>query len=553
MLSWEHALASRLRALGLDSIRRRMLAFAALATLIPSLITGTISYVENRRALTDKITDQLRGASFQSAREVDLFFKERLYDLRVFSASYEVSENLERLGPAGGASDGNALGRLSEYLKSVRVRSTEYDEIMVLDRRGRVVATSEGSARAVVLPAEWLRDMGTDGAIIGEPYWDSTLGRGIIVLVVPISRRDMVLGAVAARVSLEAVASILRRFTPGDSGNVALLTDRGAFITTARASTPEVMQTRLDQQDNQTLLGRIGNLVEFREGVGGPAVLGTLQRVPRLDGVVVATLPQAEAYRQVTRLRNLTILMVSGLLLGVGGLAYLLSLVIVRPLERLRAGSAKVAAGDLEVDVPVVGGGEVGYLTEVFNDMVRRLRESRTELERLSVTDGLTGLVNRRRLMEALTGEVQRSARTGEPCSVLMVDVDHFKQFNDTFGHPAGDAVLARVATILRESIRAVDVAGRYGGEEFLLVLANTTMSGAMEVADRIRARLATEVFDGGAITLSAGAAEYPEGGQNAEALIMSADLALYQAKKDGRDRVVQAGAETTKSPGGVR
>jgi diguanylate cyclase (GGDEF)-like protein len=216
-------------------------------------------------------------------------------------------------------------------------------------------------------------------------------------------------------------------------------------------------------------------------------------------------------------------------------------MVIIRPLERLQRGAEKVAAGDLDVNLPVTGGGEVSNLTENFNEMVRRLRESREELERISITDGLTGLVNRRRLMEALATEVERANRMQHPCAVLMVDVDHFKQFNDTYGHPAGDAVLARVAALLRESIRTIDVAGRYGGEEFLLVLTETTMAGALEVAERIRANLQTEVFDGGRITVSVGAAEFPEGGQSAEALIMSADLALYQAKKDGRDRVVQA------------
>jgi diguanylate cyclase (GGDEF)-like protein len=107
--------------------------------------------------------------------------------------------------------------------------------------------------------------------------------------------------------------------------------------------------------------------------------------------------------------------------------------------------------------------------------------------------------------------------------------------------------VLTRVATILRESIRTIDVAGRYGGEEFLLLLTETTMTGALEVADRIRTRLSDEVFDGGRITVSVGAAEFPDGGRSAEALIMSADLALYQAKKEGRDRVVQAPAEAAR------
>lgn len=551
MSTWEQAISDRLRVLGLDSIRRRILVFALLATLVPSLITGTISYLENRRALTEKINDQLRGASIQGAREADLWFKERLYELRVFSGSYEVSENLERLGPVGGGTGSVAFRRLTEYLKSVRIRSTDYEEIMVVDRQGRVVASSAPRLQPVALPAEWLKDIGRDQAIVGEPYWDDGLGKAIIVLMVPISRAgDMVLGALAARVSLDATASILRRFTPGESGQASLLTGDGTFVITSRVSSANLMKSRLGAEANRALFSQIGNPVEFQDR-DGQEMLGVLQQVPRLNGAVVAEVPRAEAYRRVTQLRNLTVLAVTGLLLGIGGLAYALSLVIVRPVERLRNGAEKVAAGDLNVDLPVVGGGEVGYLTEVFNDMVRRLRESRQELERLSVTDGLTGLFNRRRLMESLEAEVERAARTQEPCSVLMVDVDHFKQFNDNYGHPAGDAVLTRVAAILRESIRNVDVAGRYGGEEFLLVLTNTTMAGALEVADRIRARLAMEVFDGGRITVSAGAAQFPEGGRSAEALIMSADLALYQAKKEGRDRVVQATPELVKDGSG--
>jgi diguanylate cyclase (GGDEF)-like protein len=544
--SWEHAIAERLRLLGLDTIRRRILAFGVLATLIPSLITGTISYAENHRALSEKIADQLRVASFQSAREVDLFFRDRLYDLRVFSNSYEVSENLERLGSAGTAPGSVAVRRLTEYLQSVKVRSTDYEEVMVLDRQGRVVASSAAKPGPVTLPGDWRRDMGTDQPVVGQPYWDAGLDKAVVVLAVPIVRNDQVLGAVSGRVRMEAVATILRRSTPGDSGQVALLTGPGGFIITSRVSTPELMQSRLEGEAIQALAAQIGNPVEFSDAQVG-RMLGTLQQVPRLDGVVVASLPLIEAFQQVNRLRNVTILMVVGLLVGVGGLAYILSLVIVRPLERLREGAAQVAAGDLDVNLPVMGGGEVSYLTEIFNDMVRRLRESRQELERISVTDGLTGLVNRRRLMEALATEVQRAARTEQPCIVLMIDVDHFKQFNDTYGHPAGDAVLTRVAAILRESIRAVDVAGRYGGEEFLLVLTDTTMAGALEVAERIRSKLATEVFDGGRITVSVGAAQYPDGGRTAEALIMSADLALYQAKKEGRDRVVQATSEAAR------
>src|SRR5207302_11460675 len=122
------------------------------------------------------------------------------------------------------------------------------------------------------------------------------------------------------------------------------------------------------------------------------------------------------------------------------------------------------------VEVPGGGVGEVGYLTRVFNTLVSRLREreSQAELERLSVTDALTGLYNRRHLMGALATEVQRSRRLRRPFSVLLADVDHFKQYNDTHGHPAGDVALAKIADILRKTTRGVDCVARYGGEGVL-------------------------------------------------------------------------------------
>ena len=123
----------------------------------------------------------------------------------------------------------------------------------------------------------------------------------------------------------------------------------------------------------------------------------------------------------------------------------------------------------------MVGSGEVSYLTHAFNDMVARLRESREQLERLSVTDSLTGLYNRRHLMERLRNETSRARRTGRPFAVLMLDLDHFKEYNDTHGHLGGDEVLTRVAAVLLASTRQVDCVSRYGGEEFLLLLPDTT------------------------------------------------------------------------------
>src|SRR5207302_11191966 len=174
------------------------------------------------------------------------------------------------------------------------------------------------------------------------------------------------------------------------------------------------------------------------------------------------------------------------------------------PLNRLTGGAARVAGGDLAVDLPVVGGGELGYVTEVFNDMVARLRDSHHELERLSITDDLTGLYNRRYVMEALANEVRRSRRLEHPFTLLMLDVDHFKEYNDAYRHLAGDAALARVAAILKESTRDVDCAARYGGEEVVLVLPETEAEGAPDTAPRGPARPARRPPVGGRPTVSA-------------------------------------------------
>jgi diguanylate cyclase (GGDEF)-like protein len=205
-----------------------------------------------------------------------------------------------------------------------------------------------------------------------------------------------------------------------------------------------------------------------------------------------------------------------------------------------------VAAGDLTVELPAGGVGEVGYLTRVFNTLVARLREreSQAQLERLSLTDALTGLYNRRHLMGTLATEVQRSQRLRRPFSLLMADVDHFKQYNDTYGHPAGDAALTRIAEILRKTTRGVDCVARYGGEEFVVMLLETTLGTATIVAERIRAHVASEQFANGRITISIGVAECPSDGDTPESLIESADAALYEAKDRGRDRVVTAGAQ---------
>lgn len=536
---WELRVATRLRRVGLDSIRNKILTFALLATLIPSFSTAWISYIQNKRSLTEKITEELRTLSGQAGREMDLFAKEQLIDLRVFASSYEVTENIDRLPRARLP----ALARLTDYLNSVRDRFTAYEELLVLDPDGHVVASSARKPGTVHLPAHWQTDIRNDNPVVGEAEWDSTTGKAVMLFIVPIRLNNQrLLGALTAKLNLATVREILATASHDGGGDAFVITDQGRYVITDRASSPDLMRRMMPAGVVASLRREGAGAVEF-SGVDGEGVVGTLRPVPRLNWNVVIDVPSAVAYRQVIRLRNWTITIVAILLLVIGGLAYLLGLLIVRPLNRLTQGAAKVAAGDLAVDLPVVSAGELGYLTEVFNDMVRRLREGREKLELLSITDGLTGLYNRRLLMDRLTAEVGRAERHNHHFALLMVDVDHFKQYNDAQGHLAGDDVLKRVAAILREATREVDTAARFGGEEFAVLLPETGADGASEVAERIRTRIAAEQFAGAApaVTVSVGVAQFPDHGGTPEEVIANADAALYEAKSKGRNRVERA------------
>ncbi|PPT77143.1 GGDEF domain-containing protein [Xanthomonas arboricola pv. populi] len=176
-----------------------------------------------------------------------------------------------------------------------------------------------------------------------------------------------------------------------------------------------------------------------------------------------------------------------------------------------------------------------------------RLRES---LRRQSIRDALTGLYNRRYLEESLSHELARCARRGLPLSVLMLDVDHFKQFNDSQGHAGGDLLLAALGELLLTRLRAEDVACRYGGEEFTVILPETDGSEALRVAEDIRGHIAALAVSDGPrslprVTASIGVASFPVDGELGASLIQKADAALYVAKHGGRNRVQRHGAAT--------
>lgn len=262
-----------------------------------------------------------------------------------------------------------------------------------------------------------------------------------------------------------------------------------------------------------------------------------------------------------------------GVLLG-AGIAVVIGLSITRPLGRLSDAMGRLAAGALNVAVPDrVRRDEVGRMAralEVFKESMNRnvelkaaenkLLTANAELEELARVDGLTGLGNRRCFDETLETEFLHCAREQWPLSLILIDVDRFKVFNDTYGHQAGDACLKSLSqAVKRWARRPLDLAARYGGEELAVLLPNTDREAAADIAERIRLairdlRIEHSGSAVGVVTASLGVATvYPSDDMaTSKDVVKTADLYLYAAKAQGRDRVVAASGRTDVATGGA-
>ena len=522
----------------------KFLLFTVLATLFTTLAMALLLSGGNGRSVGDLVDLELRSVSSEVARAMGAWVDQHVFDLRLRASPYVVSDNLARAS-GGGRSGPQAVIRLRDYLNSVRQNLPAHEGLAIVGPDGQVL-TSSGSRTGFRLSQDQLNNLRTRDALVGDAFWDAGASKPVIVLVVPIRRNDgLFLGALSAKVNLNGLSDMLREQggAPDRSRDVYVITEQGRVVISAAGNSANLMKTVLPAATTRELFEREGRSVAHSHAEGRE-VVAVLRRVPQLRWATVAEMPRAAALREAGASRFRTVLLIATLLVVVGLLAFLGGVLITRPLARLSEAAARVVAGDLSVDLPAGGSGEVGYLTRAFSTLVTRLREreGQSELERLSLTDALTGLYNRRHLMGTLASEVQRSRRLRRTFTVLLADVDRFKQYNDTHGHLAGDTALVKIAEVFRRTTRAVDCVARYGGEEFVVMLLECNMAAAAIVAERVRGRIAEQDLGEGRLTVSIGLAEYPEGGDTPEELIGTADAAMYQAKSAGRNQVVVAG-----------
>jgi diguanylate cyclase (GGDEF)-like protein len=180
----------------------------------------------------------------------------------------------------------------------------------------------------------------------------------------------------------------------------------------------------------------------------------------------------------------------------------------------------------------------LGLISFFLSRLIRKLDEARQTIEKIAITDALTDLFNRRHILLRFEEEFEKFKRLNKNVSCLMIDVDNFKDINDSYGHQIGDQVLQAISARMRDSVRAYDILGRYGGEEFLIIMPDTGLEDAAGLAERIRTSVKEVLIGNAAVTLSLGVVCSEVSDRSVDDIIKRADENLYKAKKGGRDRI---------------
>jgi diguanylate cyclase (GGDEF)-like protein len=360
------------------------------------------------------------------------------------------------------------------------------------------------------------------------------------------------------------LAAMLDRHRPPDAS--LLLADAAGRVMAGAPAGEDPMPEQLPPEALET--GDVPILRHYTTSAG-VRVVGSARRIAGPGWTLVLEEPFQRAFAPVLAVVERVFVVDLCVILLFSFLAFKITTAVVRPIETLSEGARRIAQGQFDHEVPEPESqDEIGLLARTFNDMMRRLRGYQTEIEtanrnlmdrnvelqqaketfeQLSITDGLTKLHNHRFFQDHLTREIKRVTRTGEPLSMLLVDIDDFKSLNDRFGHAAGDELLMGLARVLNDIVRDSDLLARYGGEEFVVVAANTEVHGAYRLAEKIRTAVAETSFilDDSLrpmrVTVSIGVACYHG---NRKTFFQATDRALYRAKAEGKNCVVVDGEE---------
>jgi diguanylate cyclase (GGDEF)-like protein len=549
----------------LRSLPTRIVIFVFGAILLTSLAVMGLSVRSTESFLRANINQKFPDLLTASSARLDDWYDQRLRELDVFSQSDVLQDNMTALAtPGSNRSQARARAEIEQYLSYVLDGFQQYRTLFILDSKGQQVISvgqpvtlsdhqrASLGAVASATVSELQTFAGTRAQVASAP------------LRVPGHKQ---LGTLHAVVPISELSAVLSADELGSSARLIIVgSDGGHVLTSDGRSLGEHFAGPIPQAD-----GESG--VRDYSGVDGEHVVGAARSFSRFGWTLAVEQRYDEAFAPLYSALGSVLAINFAIVLAVGLAAFRIAVSIVRPIEALSLAAKRISEGERNVDIPDAGSSdEVGVLTRAFSDMTMRLTNNAAELqlshaaveeinerlrlqneelhsvnevlEQLSITDGLTKLHNHRHFQESLLRECKRVERTEEPLSLVLIDIDYFKRWNDRLGHAAGDEILRRLAEVMSELVRETDVLARYGGEEFAVITPNTDQQGALQLAEKIRTAVVEQAFlidapgEREPITVSIGVASYQ--GDRA-AFFKAADRALYAAKEAGRDCVMCA------------
>jgi len=478
--------------MALNRLRRRpLVALFLLVSLMPLLALSVLAIAISSDAVTRRADQSLSLAASLSSR----YIGEQIQGLQDIVNSFAHQPAFVAALAEGDPARFDHAAIDATLIQLIGVRSgIASAELLTTDGTLGDIFPSQapGSGKAAVAIRNWFAAVSDSKAAFVSPvYTSGAYGSPLVTAIAaPVNEvagdgsTGPMLGVIGVEYSVINVEQFVRQFATAQGVLVTVVDQKGMLVAEPETGEGTEMQRVL----TQGRLGRSGLLQTH----GSNAELIAFAPVPRVGWTVAAEITVADAFAEIDRLRITVVAFAVPLALVLLGAAWLLNLTLGH-WERAEA-----------------------------------------EVRRLAAVDSLTGIYNRRSWDEQLARELARASRERRPLSVVMIDLDHFKRFNDEHGHPAGDRLLAEAAAGWRKAIRATDVLARYGGEEFCLALPDCSPSDAVALVDRFRT-----VIPMGQ-TCSAGVACW-DGKESGSSLVARADRALYQAKTQGRNRAVVA------------
>jgi diguanylate cyclase (GGDEF)-like protein len=535
------------------------------ATLITSLFVTWISVQEVDGFLRGKIELKFPEVADTANISLNRWFDQQVLNLGVLAGSDVLRGNVDGLLPDAAETKGRQAARdVGGYLTYGLERFDHLDGLFVLRPDGETLAwvgsefPLEQDVRKRLTasrsePKPILIDTGDSFAQIVSLTIQAADGRDV--------------GLLSAVIPLSVLAEVLPVSRLGDTGRILLIDEAGVYVAVGKHG-HDVGLLAVHPRSAE----RPHTVIDY-EKASGERVVSYAVPLSQYDLTLAveeryteAFAPLLAAFRRVVSI-NLAVVFLFGML------AFRVAATMVRPIEALSDATRRIAEDEAEVELPEhEAPDEVGVLTRTFSLMwsrltsnaldlersqaetekaVQQMREKNAELQRanevleqLSITDGLTKLHNHRYFQEQLRREIRRADRVEDPLALVLIDIDHFKKWNDEFGHAGGDEILRGIAQVMNGLVRETDILARYGGEEFTLVLPKTDVEGAVHLAEKIRSGVAEAEFvedlpaDHMPLTVSIGVNVY--GGDQRD-LFEGADRALYRAKDSGRDCVMVA------------